>query len=299
MRPVRPMDIFYCDHFPLPLPDGHRFPVEKYAMLRARVEAAALGRLYGAPPVADVALCRAHDDAYVARVRRGGLSAAEMNRIGFPWSPGLVERSIRSVGGTMAAVRSALDDGRGVHLSGGTHHAFRDRGEGFCVFNDAAVAIHAMRADGRVRRAIIVDCDVHQGNGTAAIFRDDADVFTFSIHCERNYPATKEPSDLDIGLPAGTEDDDYLDALARGLDVAFEGGADLVVYLAGADPHAGDRLGRLALTADGLAMRDRLVFGRADRAGIPVATCMAGGYGRDIEDTVGVHLRTVEIAAGA
>jgi acetoin utilization deacetylase AcuC-like enzyme len=238
-----------------------------------------------------------HTPAYVRRFTRGELTPAEVRRIGFPWSEHLVERSYRAVGGTVAAARAALDDGVAVNLAGGTHHAFPDHGEGFCVFNDVAVAIRVLQRERRIARAAIVDLDVHQGNGTHAIFGGDASVYTFSMHGGRNYPFAKVPGCLDIELPDGTGDDAYLEALAPALPrVLAAARADLVVYLAGADAHEGDRLGRLALTFDGLARRDAMVIEACREVGLPVAITIAGGYGRDIADTLRVHLNTVRVA---
>jgi acetoin utilization deacetylase AcuC-like enzyme len=294
------MDIFYTDHFVLPLPPGHRFPMEKYARLRARVEAAGLagdGPLRVPEAATDEQLERAHDRAYVQRVQTGTLTASEMKRIGFPWSPAMVERSRRSAGATLAACRAALAHGVAVNLAGGTHHAFRDRGEGYCVFNDSAVAALAMQAEGRARRVAVIDCDVHQGNGTAAILAGDPSVYTFSIHGANNFPFRKEESDLDIELPDGTGDTAYLEALERGVCHTLSAAQpDLVLYLAGADPFEDDRLGRLALTKDGLEARDRMVLAHCWEVGIPVAIAMAGGYARQIDDSVDVHFSTVAIA---
>ena len=293
------MRIFYSDHFVLPLPRGHRFPMSKYARLRERVLEGHFAQDCRVPAAArDEELVLAHDVGYVARVADGALSREELRRIGFPWSPQMVERSRRTSGATIAAARAALEDGTAANLAGGTHHAFRDRGEGFCVFNDSAVAARVLQAEGRVRRVLVIDCDVHQGNGTASIFRDDATVFTFSIHGANNFPFAKEASDLDVELADGTADREYLAALERGLSEAIgRAGADLAIYLAGADPYFDDRLGRLALTKQGLLDRDRMVFDRCRAAGLPVAVTMAGGYGRDIEDTVDIHLHTIETAA--
>jgi acetoin utilization deacetylase AcuC-like enzyme len=294
------MRIFYSDHFVLPLPRGHRFPMSKYARLRERVlHSADFAAACAVPPAAsDEELLRAHDAAYLGRVAAGGLSEAEQRAIGFPWTPQMVERSRRSSGATIAACRAALEEGTAANLAGGTHHAFRDRGEGYCVFNDSAVAARAMQAEGRVRRVLVIDCDVHQGNGTAAIFRDDPTVFTFSIHGANNFPFAKEASDLDVELADGTGDGEYLVALAAGLGEATRrAGADLAIYLAGADPYHDDRLGRLALTKQGLLNRDRLVLEACAAARLPVAVTMAGGYARDIEDTVDIHYATVETAA--
>jgi acetoin utilization deacetylase AcuC-like enzyme len=274
--------------------------MQKYALLRERVEAAGLAGTQGLrspPAAADAEILLAHDRDYLARVVDGTLSAEEQRRIGFPWSPQMVERSRRSSGATLAAARAALEEGGGVNLAGGTHHAFRDRGEGYCVFNDAAIAALCLQAEGRVRRVAILDCDVHQGNGTAAILAGDPTVFTFSIHAANNYPFDKEASDLDVGLPDGTGDTDYLHALERGVCHTLSAAQpDLAIYLAGADPFQGDRLGRLELTKDGLAARDRMVFELCTAAGVPVAVTMAGGYARRIEDTVDIHFRTVALA---
>jgi len=295
------MRIFSSDRFVLPLPPGHRFPMQKYRLLRERVEQAGLAGSHGLqePPAAtDAQLLRAHDAAYVRRVASGALSAAEQRRIGFPWSEQMVERSRRSAGATLEAARAALESGSvGVNLAGGTHHAFRDHGEGYCVFNDAAVCALNLQAEGVIRRALVIDCDVHQGNGTAAILAGDSSVFTFSIHAASNFPFRKEPSDLDVELPDGAGDDDYLPLLERGVYRSLSASQpDLVIYLAGADPHQGDRLGRLALTTAGLAARDRLVFEACAASALPVAVAMAGGYGRRIEDTVQVHFNTVRLA---
>jgi acetoin utilization deacetylase AcuC-like enzyme len=292
--------IFYTDHYVLPLPPGHRFPMAKYGKLRERVLAEGLNGpdLLTVPHAAtDEEILRAHDRDYLRRVQAGDLTAAEIRRIGFPWSPEMVERSRRSSGATIEACRAALERGVAVNLAGGTHHAFRDRGEGYCVFNDAAIAALAMQAEGRARRVIVVDCDVHQGNGTASIFAGDASVFTLSIHGARNFPFHKEASDLDVELPDGTGDAAYLAALEPALCRALSASQpDLAIYLSGADPHEGDRLGRLALTARGLESRDRMVFGLLRDAGVPVAVAMAGGYGHDIDVTVDIHLATVRAA---
>lgn len=294
------MKAFYSDTFVIPLPTGHKFPMEKYSRLRERLLLEGVldaARLHIPDAATDLELHRAHDPAYVSRVVEGRLDPAEVRRIGFPWSEAMVERSRRSAGATLAACRAALEDGLGINLAGGTHHAFADRGEGFCVFNDAAVAARGMQAEGRAHRVVVLDCDVHQGNGTAAIFRDDDTVFTFSIHGAGNFPYRKENGDLDIALPDGTGDDAYLDALDRGLADSIERArADLAIYLSGADPHEGDRYGRLKLTKDGLEERDRRVFEACGRAGLPVALAMAGGYGREVEDTVDVHVATVKEA---
>jgi len=295
------MRVFYSDTFVLPLPPGHRFPMEKYALLRERVIAENIvpfDRLHVPEPASVDELVRVHTPAYIERVMTGRLTDAEIRRIGFPWSLQMVERSRRSAGATIAACRVALQEGVGVNLAGGTHHAFADAGAGYCVFNDAAVAARAMQAEGRVRQIAIIDCDVHQGDGTAAIFADDPTVFTFSIHGAHNFPFRKQQSDLDIALPDATGDAAYLDALEWGLRQTFATAKpDLVIYLAGADPYYDDRLGRLSLTKAGLAERDRLVFGYCRSAGVPVAVTMAGGYARQINDTVDIHAHTVAAAS--
>jgi len=294
------MRAFYSDHFVLPLPDGHRFPMAKYARLRQRViDDGVVDRadLLEAPAAPWEALTLAHTPAYVAAVAAGTLPADMQRRIGFPWSAAMVERSRRSAGATIAAALAALDDGAAANLAGGTHHAFADRGEGYCVFNDVAVAARVLQRDGRCARLAVVDCDVHQGNGTAAIFHGDPSVFTFSMHGAKNYPFRKETSDLDVELADGTGDDAYLAALAAHLPAVFDGGPDLLFYLAGADPFEGDRLGRLRLTKAGLAARDRLVFAACRTHGVPVAVAMSGGYAPDVDDIVDIHLETVRSAA--
>jgi acetoin utilization deacetylase AcuC-like enzyme len=295
------MKIFYSDQFVLPLPAEHRFPMPKYRLLRERVAAVQL-----VPPenmlipdaATDEQILWAHDADYLERVRNGTLTAKEIRRIGFPWSPEMVERSRRSSGATIAACRAALSDGIAVNLAGGTHHAFRDHGEGYCVFNDSAIAARAMQAEGRARRVVILDCDVHQGNGTASILAGDTSIFTFSIHGAKNFPYHKETSSMDIELPDGTGDAEYLDMLEEGVSRALAlANADLAIYLAGADPYMGDRLGRLKLSMEGLAARDRFVLGLCRAEGLPVAITMAGGYARDVEDIVAIHMQTIRIAA--
>jgi acetoin utilization deacetylase AcuC-like enzyme len=292
--------LFYTDVFVLPLPAGHRFPMEKYSRLRAALLASGdfdEGDFHLPHAATDDELARAHDRAYIQRVRRGQLSEKEQKAIGFPWSEGMVERSRRSAGATLGACRAALEDGIAANLAGGTHHAFRDRGEGFCVFNDAAVAARAMQAEGLARRVLVVDGDVHQGNGTASILRGDDSIFTFSIHGARNFPFAKEQSDLDIELPDGCCDEAYLQRLDEGLATALDlARPDLVIYLAGADPYRDDRFGRLGLTIAGLAERDRRVLAATRASGVPTALAMAGGYAREIDDTVTIHANTVRLA---
>jgi acetoin utilization deacetylase AcuC-like enzyme len=289
--------IYYTDHFVLPLPAGHRFPMRKYAALRERVATIAGDRLRVPAPATDEELMRAHDADYVHAACAGELDERAQRRIGFPWSKAMIERSRRSAGATLAACRSALAHGIGINLAGGTHHAHRGHGEGFCVFNDAAVAARAMQAEGRARRVLIVDLDVHQGDGTAAIFAGDDTVFTFSMHGRNNFPFRKHGSRLDVELDDGTGDAAYLATLAVALPHAIASArADLAIFLAGADPFAGDRLGRLALTKPGLAARDRRVLDLLAAAGIPVAIAMAGGYADNIDDVVDIHFATVTTA---
>ncbi len=295
------MRLFYSDTFVLPLPAHHTFPMAKYEMLRERIVAEGIvdpTQLHLPPAASDEQLRLAHDAEYVERVVEGSLSEAEVRELGLPWSEGLVERSRRSVGATVEAAHWALAEGVAVNLAGGTHHAGPGRGAGYCVFNDAAVAIREHQRTGAIDTALVIDCDVHQGDGTAAIFAGDSTVFTFSIHGARNYPLRKPPSDLDIPLDDGIADDAYLSQLTQGLDLSLtRAQANLAIYLAGADPFVGDRLGRMALSADGLARRDRLVFDRCRELRLPVAVAMAGGYGRKIEETVAIQAATVREAA--
>jgi acetoin utilization deacetylase AcuC-like enzyme len=297
------MRLFPSDRYPLPLPEGHRFPAAKYRLLRERLEAhaAAGAALEFVEPHAatDDELLRVHDRAYVGRVLSGTLSPAEVRRIGFPWSRALVERSLRSTGAAVDAAAAALEDGVAASLAGGTHHAGTDFGEGYCVFNDTAVAAREMQARGAARRVLILDCDVHQGNGTAQIFAADPSVFTMSIHGAKNFPLRKHPGTLDVPLPDGTGDAEYLRALAAAIEESFaRAGADLVLYIAGADPYLDDRLGRLAVTKAGLAERDRLVLATARRAGTPVAIVCGGGYCADLDAIVDIHATTMLLAAG-
>jgi len=296
------MRAYYTDHFVLPLPDGHRFPMAKYGKLRERLKAAGANSVDLRVPEAATAaeLIRVHDATYVESVTTGMLDRKAIRRIGFPWSPELVERSRRSVGATIAACRAALEDGVSVNLAGGTHHAGVRHGEGYCVFNDAAVAVRALQSEGRVKRVIIIDCDVHQGNGTAEIFAGDPNVFTFDLFGEHNFPFTKTEPDLGIALADDTGDDDYLAALTAHLYPALNlGGWDLAVYVSGADPFVGDKLGRLSLTKSGLAKRDEVVVHACRDRAIPIAITMAGGYAEEADDIVDIHLMTVRIAAQA
>lgn len=307
------MRAFHSDQFVLTLPPGHTFPMTKYRLLREWVDRAPGGiRVQEAPPASDGELALAHEPAWIDAVVHGTTSPAQQREIGFPWSERMVERARRSVGATIAAARAALIDGEGVaaNLAGGTHHAYAHKGSGYCVFNDVAVAARLMQAewhrrrgaggDLRQLRVLVIDLDVHQGNGTASIFRDDDSVFTCSLHGARNFPFRKEASDLDVELPDGCADEPYLAALAEALATCERRMAahppSLAFYVAGADPHEDDRLGRLRLTLDGLRRRDAMVFDWLRARAIPVAVSMAGGYGRQLETTVAVHRQTLALA---
>lgn len=300
--PRLPLKAFYSDHFVLPLPENHRFPMQKYGRLRARVQSDLPHVRLAEPPAAtDGQLALAHDADYIQRVVTGSLDDAEVRAIGFPWSEAMVERSRRASGATISACRTALQEGVAANLAGGTHHAARARGAGYCVFNDTAIAARVTQADvassRRRRRVAVIDLDVHQGDGTAQILAGDDSVFTLSMHGEKNFPFRKQASDLDIGLPDGTGDDDYLELLDRALrEIENRFSPQLIIYLAGADAHENDRLGKLALTFDGMRARDERVFAFASKLGVPIAVTMAGGYGRDIDLTVELHLQTIRLA---
>ncbi len=289
----------WADIYTIELPAGHRFPMEKYRRCRELLLAEGTIR---PSQLLEPRLCpredleRVHTPEYVSRVFEGRLGRDQIRALGFPWSEALVRRSRCSVAGTVDAARRALEDGGGGNFAGGTHHAYPDRCEGFCVFNDVAVAVRTLRAEGRARRFAVVDCDVHQGNGTAFIFRDDPDVFTLSLHARNNWPYHKERSSLDIELDDGTGDEQYLTLLERALGEVERFGSELVFYVAGVDPLAGDRLGRLALTLDGLRSRDRLVLGRAHATGTPIAISFGGGYSESIDDVVEAHANTYRVA---
>lgn len=303
------MHAFYSDQFVLPLPEGHRFPMAKYRMLRDRIAAELPGiELHEAPAATEGELALVHTPAYIASILEGTAAPAALREIGFPWSPAMAQRAVRSVGATVAAARSAMQNGIAANLAGGTHHAYAHKGGGFCVFNDLAVAARVMQAEwGRTRlpdgsrrpalQVAVVDLDVHQGNGTAHVFQGDASVFTLSLHGEKNFPFRKEASDLDIGLPDGCTDLEYLSTLDHALqelELRFE--PDLVFFLAGADPHEGDRLGRLKLSAQGLYARDQKVLDWCSKRRLPVVVTMGGGYGHDLQQTVAVQLQTYALA---
>ena len=295
------MKVFYSDHFVLPLPEGHRFPMLKYSALRGRVAASSVcgpDELREPDAVTDEEILRAHHPDYLRRVVSGTLTDKEVRRIGFPWSGRMVERSRRASGGTVGACLAALEEGFAANLAGGTHHAFAGRGEGYCVFNDSAIAARAVQDAGLVERVVVIDTDVHQGNGTAEILAGDPSVFTFSIHGEKNFPFHKERSDLDVPLPDGADDGTFLQALTTGLEQSLDASEPgLAIYLAGADPFVGDRLGRLSVTKEGLAERDRIILEGCRERGIPVAVTMAGGYSEDVRDIVDVHFGSVSRAA--
>jgi len=290
------MRVFYSPHYYANIGDTHIFPIRKFELVRDRLlmEGTLSPEEIVEPDPAtldDVKLV--HTDDYVSRLCAGQLTAREIRRLGLPWSPSLVRRSFYAVGATISASVTALAEGFSANLAGGTHHSFADRGEGFCVLNDVAIAIRTLRKRRLIRRAAIIDCDVHQGNGTAMIFSEDPDTFTFSMHGANNYPLFKANSTVDIELPDLTNDTDYLESLTHALPAVFDWRPDLVFYLAGADPYMNDKLGRLALSIDGLRKRDQLVLQGCFLREVPVATVMSGGYGKEISDTVEIHCNTI------
>jgi acetoin utilization deacetylase AcuC-like enzyme len=295
------MDLFYSDTFELPLPDGHRFPMAKYTLLRNRIEQQLVGsgacQLSLPPAATDEQLLLVHTLDYVSAIKSGDLTKVQERRIGFPWSEKMVERSRRSTGASIAAGLSAQQNGVAINLAGGTHHSFADSGQGFCVFNDVCVASRVLQQAGLANNVLVIDLDVHQGNGTSSIVKNDPSIFSFSMHCSKNYPFKKTSGDLDLALPAGTEDTYYLDQLRYGLvEIERQFEADFVFYLAGADPFVGDRLGLLSLSKAGLRARDEIVFGFCKERKIPAAAAMAGGYAPHIEDIVDIHFSTVQTA---
>jgi acetoin utilization deacetylase AcuC-like enzyme len=296
-----PLHVWSSAKYTFPLPDGHRFPIAKYALLRERVLAEGIvdpDRMHDPRRVTRDELLLVHTEDYVDRFDRGELTRDEERRHGFPWSAALVERSYRAAGGTLEAATHACAHGIAMNLAGGTHHAFPDHGEGFCVFNDVGIAIRALQRAGSIDRAAVIDLDVHQGNGTHAVFDGDDSVFTFSMHGGKNYPFRKIPGQLDVELADGTGDDQYLSLLSESLPrVIASARPELVVYLAGADPHVHDKLGRLALSFEGLARRDSMVIDQCREVGLPVVVTVAGGYGASIDETVRIHVETARIAA--
>ncbi|MFN7950016.1 MAG: histone deacetylase [Blastocatellia bacterium] len=294
------MRICYSDHYQIPLSPTHPFPITKYKMARDRLLAeGTITHWHLTDPglAAHEDILLVHDQDYWFRCANGALTAAEVRRIGFPWSPALVRRSRAAAQGTITAACNALRDGIASNLAGGTHHAFPDHGEGYCVLNDIAIATRVLQRDGLARRVVVIDCDVHQGNGTAAIFNGDPEVFTFSMHGEKNFPLRKEVSRLDLSLPDGTRNDEYLKVLSEYVPAILrEHQPDIVFYQAGVDPHERDRLGRMKLTLEGLRQRDQFVIAACRTAGVPVVTTMGGGYGKDISDTVEGHCNTVRVA---
>jgi acetoin utilization deacetylase AcuC-like enzyme len=285
------VEVYSHDRWGIPLPAGHKFPISKYVLLRERV--AGRVTVLESEAVPWEWLAQVHDGALLGRIRDGEMTVREQRGLGLPWSEVLVERGRRSVGGTVASARRALAHGIGMNLGGGTHHAGRDFARGYCLFNDVAVAVARLRAEGLIQRVVVIDCHVHQGDGTAQILGPDPDAFTLSLHGARNYPFERIPSDLDVDLPTGTGDDDYLAALSDALDVALASEYDLAFFLAGADPWEGDRLGRLSLTKAGLRTRDELVLSRL--RGIPTCVVLAGGYAPDVSDTVDINAATLDV----
>lgn len=294
------MNIYTYDDILFPLPENHRFPLQKYSLLREFLQKQTWlrsGSLVKPIPAQRRDLQLAHGDFYIDKVTQGTLSTAEIRRIGLPWSLQLVERCLHSAGATIAAAADALQNGLGISLGGGTHHACRHEGQGYCIFNDTIIAARVEQRAGRIKQALVIDCDVHQGNGSAEITQDDSSIFTFSIHGEKNFPFRKILGDIDIGLPDDTGDELYLRALQSGLERALAHcEPDLIFYLAGADVHENDRLGRLKLTANGMAARDRLIFSTVKTAGRPLVLTLAGGYGRHLPTMVALQAETIRLA---
>jgi acetoin utilization deacetylase AcuC-like enzyme len=293
------MRVSYTPRYYADIGEGHVFPIRKFELVRDRLLREGTLRaadIIEPQPAALADVLLVHTEDYVTRLRAGTLTPREIRRLGLPWSKALVRRSFLAAGGTLNAARWAISDGIGSNLAGGTHHAFPDRGEGFCVLNDVAIAIRVLQRDGHIKRAAIVDCDVHQGNGTAAIFEDDESVFTFSMHGAKNYPLFKARSTLDVELTDATTDETYLETLSQHLPRVFAFAPDIVFYLGGADPYVGDKLGRLALTIAGLRARDEFVLSECRARNVGVATVMSGGYAAEIGDTVEIHCNTIRAA---
>jgi acetoin utilization deacetylase AcuC-like enzyme len=294
------MQAFHSNQYVIELPDNHKFPIVKYAMIRERLvaEGTLAEECIFEPALAGRdEILMVHTADYHDRFMAGQLTTSELRRLGLPWSEALVRRSRFSVAGTMAAARQALKAGISANLGGGTHHAFADHGEGFCVFNDIAIAINLLRAEGAIRRAAVIDCDVHQGNGTAAIFAEEPEVFTLSLHGEKNYPLIKQQSTLDVAFADGAEDEEYLQALQQSLAPVLKGfRPEIIFYQAGVDPLRQDRLGRLALSHEGLLQRDEMIFRACQEFSIPCVATLGGGYGKQVEDTVEAHCNTIRKA---
>jgi len=292
------MQVFYTPHYYAEIGEGHVFPIRKFELVRDRLLGEGTlepSEIVEPSPALLEDVLLVHTEDYVTRLCNGSLTTKEIRRLGLPWSESLVRRSFYAVGGTVAASKAGIANGYSSNLAGGTHHSFADRGEGFCVLNDVAIAIRSLRARKLIRRAAIVDCDVHQGNGTATIFAGENETFTFSMHGANNYPLFKAQSTLDVELLDGTGDDEYLETLARHLPAVFAHDPEIVFYLAGADPFAKDKLGRLALSIDGLRERDSYVLRECYVSEVPVVTVMSGGYGKDINDTVEIHCNTIRM----
>jgi len=295
------MQVFYTPRYYADIGEGHIFPIRKFELVRDRLLAEGTltaQELVEPNPATRADVLLVHTDDYISRLCEGRLTPAELRRLGLPWSTSLVQRSFYAVGGTIAAARLAIRNGIGSNLAGGTHHAFADHGEGFCVLNDVAIAIRVLQREGLIQRAAVVDCDVHQGNGTATLFAGDPSVFTFSMHGAKNYPLFKARSSLDLELPDGTGDAEYLRALQESLPLVFQHEPEIVFYLAGADPYASDKLGRLALTIEGLRARDECVLRACYDLEVPIVTVMSGGYGADISDTIEIHCHTIRAVRG-
>jgi len=293
--------IYYSPYYYADIGEGHVFPIRKFELVRDRLIAEGTlseWEIFGPDTAAAEDLLLVHTDDYISRLRSGELTAKEIRKLGLPWSESLVRRSFHAISGTIEAARHCLESGIASNLAGGTHHAYPDRGEGYCVLNDAAVAIRVLQREGLAERFLIVDLDVHQGDGTAFIFRDSPEVFTFSMHGAKNYPLFKQTSSLDIELPDKTGDTEYLETLEHALDRVIMHGPDVIFYLAGADPYEKDKLGRLGLTIEGLRRRDEMVLRFAGEAGVPIVTTMSGGYAADIDDTVEIHCNTIRAVKG-
>lgn len=294
--PAHGMRVFYTPRYYADIGDAHIFPIRKFELVRNQLLAEGSleeDEIHEPLPASIEEVLLVHTEDYVTRLCTGKLTHKEIRRLGLPWSESLVRRSFYAVGGTIASAFHSLEHGCCSNLAGGTHHSFAERGEGFCVLNDVAIAIRALRSRDSIQRAAIVDCDVHQGNGTATIFAGDSQTFTFSMHGANNYPLLKAQSSLDIALPDGTTDDVYLTLLEESLERVFAHNPDIVFYLAGADPFAGDKLGKLSLSIEGLRRRDELVLRECFEREVPVVTVMSGGYGKELTDTIEIHCNTI------